>query len=167
MEKVLSLTQAVKIAHTLKKEGKKIILIGGCFDLLHIGHVEFLAHSKNLGGVLMVLLESDQSVRKHKGVGRPIQTQKERATILSKIHDVDYVVLLPLLSQDMQYYNLVKKIKPDIIAITKGDSQEDKKRQQAEMIHGTVVAVMRRKRSYSTSGIIERILRVHTSRQNA
>lgn len=99
----------------------KIVLVGGCFDVLHPGHVVFLQKAKKEGDILVVLLESDKKVRKLKGRGRPIHTQKERALILSALSVVDRVILLPYFEKDEQYNALIEKIKPDVIAATEGD----------------------------------------------
>lgn len=151
MGRVLTIEQTIKIAKKLKHQGETIILVGGCFDILHVGHIEFLSRSKQLGETLFVLLESDASIRRSKGERRPIQNQKDRAKILSKIEDVDYIVMLPLFSSDKEYYSLVKKIKPDIIAVTEGDPLADTKENQARSVGGKVVAVIRKMKQYSSS----------------
>jgi len=158
MNKVLTVNQAISVSKKLKEQRKTIILVGGCFDILHIGHIEFLERAKKSGDVLMLLLEHDLSVQKKKGIRRPIHTQAQRARILSKNQDVDYLVLLPYIKTDRDYRDLVKKIKPDIIAITKGDPQKKNKSQQATMIHAKLIEVMENKRGFSSTAIIKRIL---------
>lgn len=101
-----------------KKETKVIVLAGGCFDVLHPGHITFLEKAKKTGDKLIVLLESDEKVRILKGVNRPVHTQKERARILSALTAVDQIISLPFMKTDQEYDELVKKIKPDIIAVT-------------------------------------------------
>src|SRR4030066_2117530 len=103
-----------------KSEGR-IVLIGGCFDILHIGHVRFLSEAKGMGDYLVVLLESDEKVKELKGKNRPVFIQKERAEVLSALGSVDLIVLLPMMENDSDYLNLVMKIKPDIIAVTEED----------------------------------------------
>ncbi len=102
-------------------KGKKIVLVGGCFDILHPGHVIFLEKAKQAGDILIVLLESDEKVRKLKGINRPVHIQKERAKILSALRSVDYVVMLPFMKKSLDYDQLIAQIKPDVIAATFGD----------------------------------------------
>lgn len=137
---------------------KKIILVGGCFDILHPSHVDFLNKSKQLGGALMILLESDEKVKKLKGKRRPIFPQIDRAKILANLTCVDYVVLLPILKKDEEYFELVKTIKPAIIAITKSDGLKKLKKEQAEIVGGKLVEVIKRKEKHSTSNIVKKII---------
>jgi len=119
----------------------KKILIGGCFDLIHIGHIYFLEEAKKLGDKLVVLLESDETIKRLKGEHRPIHTQKERKKMLESIKFVDEVISIPPLKTDKEYYNLVQKINPDIIAITEGDPILEKKQEQAKLIGARAVVV--------------------------
>jgi D-beta-D-heptose 7-phosphate kinase/D-beta-D-heptose 1-phosphate adenosyltransferase len=114
----------------------RIVLTGGCFDILHIGHARFLSEAKKMGDYLIVLLESDREVRKLKGENRPVFIQEERAEMLSALESVDLIVLLPMMQNDSDYLNLVMKIKPDVIAVTEDDPHIEKKRYQAKEIGG-------------------------------
>jgi FAD synthetase len=118
-----------------------IVLTGGCFDILHIGHVRFLSEAKKMGDYLVVLLESDEKVKRLKGGNRPLFIQKERAEMLSALECVDLVVLLPMTENDSDYLNLVMEIKPDIIAVTENDPQIEKKRSQAKRIGGELKVI--------------------------
>ena len=91
---------------------KRIVLVGGCFDILHIGHVRFLSEAKRMGDYLVVLLEGDRKLKKLKGGKRPIFIQKERAEMLSALGSVDLIVLLPTMDTDRSYLNLIRRIKP-------------------------------------------------------
>jgi FAD synthetase len=123
--------------------GKKgrIVLAGGCFDILHVGHVRFLSEAKKMGDYLVVLLENDKNVKKLKGKNRPAFIQKERAEMLSALGSVDLIVLLPMMENDCDYLNLVMKIKPDIIAVTENDPHIEKKRGQAKQIGGELKVI--------------------------
>jgi rfaE bifunctional protein nucleotidyltransferase chain/domain len=114
----------------------RIVLTGGCFDILHVGHVRFLSEAKKMGDYLVVLLENDKNVKKLKGKNRPVFIQKERAEMLSALGTVDLVVLLSTMENDSDYLNLVMKIKPDIIAVTENDPHIEKKKAQAKQIGG-------------------------------
>lgn len=107
------------------------VLVGGCFDLLHYGHVRFLEEAKKLGDRLVVALESDENVRRMKGEGRPIHTQKQRKTMLEALSCVDEVMALPPMNSHQDYYDLVTRVHPQIIVITEGDPLEKNKREQA------------------------------------
>jgi len=119
----------------------KKVLVGGCFDLLHFGHIKFLEESKKLGEYLIVALESDENVRRMKGETRPIHTQTQRRAMLESLRMVDEVLLLPALTTDQDYETLVKDVNPSIIAITQGDPMETKKRHHAERIGASVVVI--------------------------
>ncbi|OGM06721.1 hypothetical protein A2130_04195, partial [Candidatus Woesebacteria bacterium GWC2_33_12] len=99
----------------------KIVLVGGCFDMLHVGHVEFLRKSRSFGDYLIVLLESDENIKKLKGKNKPIFNLKERITVLKAIKYVDKVIVVPENPTHETYLKLIKKIKPNVVAITEGD----------------------------------------------
>ncbi len=135
----------------LPRESKgKIVLTGGCFDILHIGHVRFLSEAKRMGDYLVVLLESDKNVKKLKGKNRPIFIQKERAEMLYALRSVDLIVLLPMMENDSDYLNLVMKIKPDIIAVTGDDRHIEEKRWQAKKV-GSELKIIPLIKTFSTS----------------
>ena len=111
---------------------KYLVLVGGCFDVLHPGHIIFLEKARKAGDKLVVLLESDQKIRKLKGEGRPVHTQKERAKILSALESVDSVVCLPYMEDDFEYDEIILKNNPDIIAATRGDESIEHKKRAAK-----------------------------------
>ena len=124
------------------REGKgRIVLTGGCFDILHIGHVRFLSEAKKTGDYLIVLLENDKNVKKLKGENRPVFIQKERAEMLAALGNVDLVVLLPAMRNDGDYLSLIRIIKPDAIVVTENDPNIEKKRGQARKIRGELEVV--------------------------
>lgn len=90
---IKSREEIVKLRQEFKKENKKIVFTNGVFDILHSGHVDYLAKSKDLGDILIVGLNSDKSVKKIKGDKRPIINESERAFVLSSLKSVDYVTL--------------------------------------------------------------------------
>lgn len=157
MGKVLTIKEAPSIIKQLKQDGKKIVLVGGIFDLIHRGHVEFLEKARKEGDVLIVLLESDEKTREIKGKNRPINTQRDRAFVLSRFVTVDYVLLLPYFKKDKDYEKLVKVLQPDIIAVTKADTLKSLKKRYAKSVHGKLVEVISRIKEYSTSKIEEKI----------
>ena len=99
------------IANELKNKEKTIIFTNGCFDLLHVGHVKYLEKAKSFGDILILGLNSDDSVKKLKGSGRPINTENDRAYILASIEAVDYVVIF----NEETPFDLINLIKPDML----------------------------------------------------
>jgi len=105
------LSEIKSIRAKLKAEGKKVVFTNGVFDLIHAGHVDYLSKARNLGDVLIVGLNSDESVKRIKGEKRPILKQEERAFILSNLKPVDYVVLF----EEDTPAKLISEIIPDIL----------------------------------------------------
>lgn len=120
---------------------KKIVLVGGCFDLLHFGHISFLKDARALGDLLYVALESDENVRRMKGASRPIHTQLQRKVMLEALSCVDEVIMLTPMKSDAEYASLVAHVHPNVIAITEGDSMENKKREHAKTIQAEIVVI--------------------------
>jgi D-glycero-beta-D-manno-heptose 1-phosphate adenylyltransferase len=92
--------------------GKNIVLTNGCFDLLHVGHVRYLTAAKELGDILVVGLNGDDSVRELKGAGRPINSEGDRAELLSALEMVDQVIIFP----EKRATRLIRELRPDIYA---------------------------------------------------
>lgn len=111
MNKRVSYKNIKRIVESLRKKGKKIVFTNGCFDIIHAGHIKLLKESKKLGDILIVGLNSDQSIRRLKGSSRPINKLSDRVEVLSAIEYVDYVVVF---NEDTPY-NLIKSIKPDYL----------------------------------------------------
>jgi cytidyltransferase-like protein len=138
---------------SIPKDG--VVLVGGCFDIIHVAHQKFLRLSKEQGKFLVVLLESDENIKKLKGKDRPVNNQITRAENLSKIESVDCIILLKTPTSSNYYENIVKSIRPDIIAVTKGDPLLSVKKLQADEVNGKVVIVMERNKEFSSTRIIE------------
>lgn len=103
-----------ELCNELRRSGKKIIFTNGCFDILHVGHTRYLAESKRLGDILIVGLNSDSSVKRLKGDSRPVNSEPDRAEVLSALESVDFVSIF---DEDTPY-ELIKCLIPDVI--TKG-----------------------------------------------
>jgi FAD synthetase len=133
----------------------KKVLVGGCFDLIHFGHLQFLEKARALGDYLVVALEPDEFIRKHKQ-REPIHTQSQRASILKALRVVDEVIELPLLTYD-KYFELVRVVRPQLIAVTEGDPQLANKQQQALSIGAKVIEVTPIIKNLSTKKIIAKL----------
>lgn len=129
------------------------VLVGGCFDILHYGHITFLKKARKLGDYLVVALESDLNIKKIKGKKRPIHTQIQRKEILESLRFVDKVIILKNKMTDKDYLDLVKRIKPTIIAVTKDDPKIKNKIREAKNAGAKIVYIPKIK-SLSTSQII-------------
>jgi rfaE bifunctional protein nucleotidyltransferase chain/domain len=110
--KLLSLLQLKSRVKDWRGSGERIILANGCFDLLHVGHVRYLHAAKQLGGRLIVAINSDASVRALKGNGRPVMPAEDRAEILAALADVDAVVIFP----ELDVRPLIRELRPDVQA---------------------------------------------------
>ena len=133
---------------------KKIVLIGGCFDLLHYGHFEYLRKAKSEGEYLIVALEPDKSIIKYKN-RQPFHNQKQRAVNLSSIRFVDHVLMLPELKGYDDYRQLVIDTCPNVIAITQGDPQLANIKKQAAGVGAEVKEVVNLLDGMSSSAILK------------
>ncbi len=154
MKHIVEQTEIKKISDLLHRQKKSLVVAGGCFDLLHIGHIHLLENAKKEGDILIVLLESDSSIKKMKGIDRPIHTQKERAHLLTALRAVDIVVLLPDEMTNDRYDSLLQEIKPAIIATTQYDPNRNHKKRQADAIGAKVIAVNKYIPSVSTTKLL-------------
>ncbi len=136
---------------------KKIILVGGCFDILHFGHIQFLQKAKETGDYLIVALEPDKRIINHKNRA-PVHTQQERAQNLLALRFVDQVIMLPQLNGFDDYLALVKAIKPHIIAITSNDLQQGNKQKQADAVNAQLVIVTDMIGDFSSSAIFQNLM---------
>ena len=118
---IKSIDEIASICLDLKLKERKIVFTNGCFDLLHSGHVSYLEAAKKFGDILIIGLNSDQSVRSLKGENRPINSQSERAYLLAALEVVDYVVIF----EDDTPYELIKLVQPNILV--KGSDYKGKK----------------------------------------
>ena len=148
--KILDRARLREQVGTWRKSGERITLANGCFDLLHVGHVRYLRAAKQLGGRLIVAINSDDSVRALKGEGRPLMPAEERAEILAALADVDAVVIFP--ERDVRA--LIREIHPDIQA--KGTDYTADGVPEADTVreYGGRVAIVGDPKDHSASEII-------------
>jgi D-glycero-beta-D-manno-heptose 1-phosphate adenylyltransferase len=142
-----------------RQAGEHITLANGCFDLFHVGHVRYLHAAKELGGRLIVAINSDDSVRLLKGEGRPLMPAEERAEILAALADVDAVVIFP--ERDVRA--LIGEIRPDVQA--KGTDYTADTVPEADVVreYGGQVAIVGDPKDHSASEIIRTRLTPPTS----
>lgn len=154
MKKLHSLSRLKKIIKLQKKKGKKIVLANGCFDLIHVGHVRYLKEAKEKGDILVVALNSDSSVRKLKGKGRPILNQKERVEIISSFSFVDYMTIF----KDNKVEKVLLSLKPDIHAKGSDYTKDTVPEKETVKSYGGSVAIVGGAKVNFTSKIIENII---------
>ena len=153
IEKILSPEQMLRERQRLRAAGKRLVFTNGVFDLLHVGHVRYLAQARALGDALVVAINSDRSVRELKGEGRPVFEQAERAEILAALRCVDYVTVFDNISPR----SLIAELLPDVL-VKGGDYQLDQihGREEVEAAGGNVISLPFVEGS-STTDIIEKI----------
>ena len=141
------------LCELLRKNQKKIVFTNGCFDIIHAGHVKYLTQAKSFGDVLILGLNTDDSVRKLKGSNRPINSEADRSFVVDGLKAVDYVVLF----SESTAENLVDEIKPDIY-VKGGDYNLDNLPEgKIVQSYGGQVKLIPLLEGRSTSNIISRI----------
>ena len=147
--KIKNFTQIQRIAKRLKEQKRKIIFTNGCFDILHRGHASYLEKAKAMGDILIVGLNSDESITRLKGESRPINTLEDRAFLLAALESVDYVIPF---TEDTPY-ELIKRVMPH--TLVKGNDYEGKNVVGSDIAEEVkLIAFIEGK---STSGIIQKI----------
>src|SRR5580700_3981597 len=148
--KILERGQLRTSVEEWRRAGERIVLANGNFDLLHVGHVRYLRGAKELGGKLVVGINSDESVRALKGEGRPIMPEAERAEIVAALADVDAVVIFP----ELDVRALIRELRPDIHAKGTDYTVESVPERDAVGEYGGRVAIVGDPKDHSTSEII-------------
>ena len=161
VEKLLTTEQLVPQIQSHRDSGDTIVFTNGCFDLIHAGHVRYLTDAKSLGDVLVVGLNSDESVRLIKDSGRPIVAEDQRAEVLAGLTCVDYIVLF----DDPDPLNLIRAVLPDILV--KGADWEESAIVGADLVTSSGGRVERIPlvSDMSTSIIIQRIVERYSENQ--
>jgi D-beta-D-heptose 7-phosphate kinase/D-beta-D-heptose 1-phosphate adenosyltransferase len=144
-----------RVVHQHRHEGKRIVFTNGCFDLLHVGHMRYLQQARSLGDCLVVALNDDASVRRLKGMQRPLIPQDERASVLAALACVDYVTIF---SADTPL-ELIQQVRPDIL-VKGGDYTPATVvgREEVER-YGGMVAIVPYVDGVSTTHIIDSVLK--------
>ena len=152
--KIISRSDLPKIIELIKDQGKNIVFSNGCFDLVHRGHVEYLAKAADLANVFILGLNTDASVQRLKGESRPLQDEYARSILMSGFSFINYVVLF---DEDTPF-ELINEIQPDVLV--KGDDYkiEDVVGYDTVIINGGSVQTIELTKGYSTSIIVDKIL---------
>ena len=144
---VPSLEEMTRVVSHLRGLGYRIVLTSGSFDLIHLGHVKYLARAKELGGILVVGVDSDAKIRRRKGDDRPMVHEEERLELLAHQRPVDLIYLKQ--DEDPQW-GLIKAVEPDVLVLTADHSYTPEQLTALEEVVGEVV-VLERQSSVTTS----------------
>ena len=153
--KILSLDQLRAESRRLRVEGKRVVATNGCFDILHVGHVRYLAAARKLGDVLVVGLNGDDSVRQLKGANRPVNRERDRAEVLAALESVDYVTIF----LEKRATDFLRAAQPAVYA-KGGDYTTDTLDPEERAIlgeFGTKIELIPFAKGYSTSELLTRI----------
>jgi rfaE bifunctional protein nucleotidyltransferase chain/domain len=137
-----------------RKAGRRIVLANGCFDVLHVGHVRYLAAAKALGDLLIVAINSDEQARRLKGEGRPLMPQDQRAEIVSALDAVDFVLIF----DEPTVKELLLALKPDIHAKGTDYTEDTVPERDVVRSYGGRVAIVGDPKEHSTSEMLNRLL---------
>ncbi|HEX7331473.1 MAG TPA: D-glycero-beta-D-manno-heptose 1-phosphate adenylyltransferase [Pyrinomonadaceae bacterium] len=153
IEKILTPAEMLGERQRLRAAGRRLVFTNGVFDLLHVGHVRYLAQARGLGDALLVAINTDRTVRELKGEARPVFNQAERAEILAALRQVDYVTIF----DDVSPRALIATLLPDVL-VKGGDYELDQihGREEVEAAGGKVISLPFVKGA-STTALIERM----------
>lgn len=158
-KKIISPNELAEESGQLRSAGKRVVATNGCFDILHVGHVRYLAAARKLGDVLVIGLNGDSSVRqlkgKGKGKGRPVNREQDRAEVLAALESVDYVTIFP----EMRATNFLLAAQPAIYA-KGGDYTADTLNSEERAVlekFGAKIEIIPFEKGYSTSALLTRI----------
>ncbi|MCE5281729.1 MAG: D-glycero-beta-D-manno-heptose 1-phosphate adenylyltransferase [Deltaproteobacteria bacterium] len=157
MKKVLSRADLKREVERLRAEGKRIAFTNGCFDILHVGHCQYLREARKQGDLLILALNSDASVRAIKGPKRPLVPQQERAEIVASLEAVDYVTIF----DESTPLELIELFRPDVLVKGADWKEEDVVGGDAVRSWGGRVVLIPMTEGASTTNIVERILQVY------
>ncbi|RVU24820.1 D-glycero-beta-D-manno-heptose 1-phosphate adenylyltransferase [Sandaracinomonas limnophila] len=152
-DKIVSLKEAQKIRADWKNKNEKVVFTNGCFDILHLGHVDYLEKAKNTGNRMIVGLNTDKSVKKLKGPERPINNEYARARLLAALAFVDAVVLF----EEDTPLQLITQLQPDILVKGNDYSVETIVGAKEVIANGGQVKTIELVPDYSTTKILERL----------
>jgi rfaE bifunctional protein nucleotidyltransferase chain/domain len=154
--KIRVLPELIRIRQQLKIEGRRVVFTNGVFDILHRGHVEYLERAKSLGDVLIVGLNSDESVKKIKGEARPIMLQEDRAMVLAGLSSVDFICLF----EEETPANLIRQLIPDILVKGSDYKIDDIVGREIVEANGGKVVTIDLVPGQSTTSVIEKMMKL-------
>jgi rfaE bifunctional protein nucleotidyltransferase chain/domain len=150
---ILSRSELVTRINAARRNGSRVVLANGCFDVLHVGHVRYLAGARELGDVLVVGVNSDAEVQRLKGAGRPILSAPERAELVDALEPVTYVTIF----DEPTVAELLLALKPDVHAKGTDYTEDTVPERDVVRSYGGRVAIVGDPKDHSTSAILARL----------
>jgi len=156
--KIIDMNELAERARGFRSAGKKLVVTNGCFDLLHVGHVRSLKAARALGDALAIGLNSDRSVRALKGVGRPLNNERDRAEVLAALEFVDFVTIFP----EIRATRFIEATRPAVYAKGGDYTSETLDAEEKTVLReiGAEVRILPFVHGYSTSGLLEQLRKV-------
>lgn len=161
-EKIVSREGLHAILEEHRRVGRKIVFANGVFDLLHVGHVRYLQAARAEGDLLVVGINSDASTRKLKGDGRPILTERARATLVAALRAVDYVVIF----DELDVKSLLRELQPDVHAKGTDYTADTVPERELAAMLGIRVAIVGDPKQHSTRDLLARLRRQHNDQNS-
>lgn len=155
--KILARSELARCLEERRKNGERIVMANGCFDILHAGHVRYLEAARQEGDVLVVAINSDSSTRELKGRGRPVLREMDRAELVAALRAVDYVLVF----EERDVRSLLRELRPDVHAKGTDYTVENVPERDEAGRLGIRVAIVGDRKDHSTRGLIERICDAH------
>ncbi|HXD32622.1 MAG TPA: adenylyltransferase/cytidyltransferase family protein [Pyrinomonadaceae bacterium] len=152
-ERIISRSELIERVRQQRITGSKVVLANGCFDILHAGHVRYLAGAKALGGLLIVGVNSDEQVRSLKGPGRPIMPETERAEIVASVEAVDFVTIF----SEPTVEELLLALKPDVHAKGTDYTEDSVPEREVVRSYGGQVAIVGDPKNHSTTELLSKL----------
>lgn len=152
-ERVLSRERLIEAVNKARAGGSRIIFANGCFDVLHVGHVRYLAGARSLGDLLVVGVNCDEQVRSQKGAGRPILPEAERAELIASLESVDLVTIF----EEPTVEALLLALKPDVHAKGTDYTVDSVPEREVVKSYGGQVAIVGDPKNHSTTEILSRL----------
>ena len=153
MAQILSERELEAVVRSERGEGRTVAFANGCFDVLHVGHVRYLADAKTQADRLVVAINDDESVKRLKGPGRPILSAADRAELVSALESVDYVVLF----SDPDVNRLLRLLKPDVHCKGTDYTHETVPERETVLAYGGRIAIVGDAKDHSTRDLLARI----------
>ena len=151
--KIKSLEELEPILREEKARGRVVVMANGCFDILHVGHVRYLEAAREHGDVLVVAINSDESVRRLKGPGRPVVPQEERLELVAALEAVDYVFLF----QDTTLDRILLRLKPHVQAKGTDYTEESVPERDTVLSYGGKVVICGDPKDHSSTELARRL----------
>ncbi len=156
-KKLMARNRVGELGARMRKDGKRVVFANGCFDLLHAGHVRYLAGAKKQGDVLIVGINGDTSVRHAKGPGRPILAESGRAELVAALAAVDHVVIFP----EPTATPILRELRPDVHCKGTDYTEQNVPERETVLTYGGEIRIVGDPKHHSTRSLIREILQKH------